>query len=1048
MGYRIFGILLILSLFFIKWLEGVIDVNIKGRDFYVFLSSGESGVFLSVKGLSLKEAKEISIIAIGRGDKSKKQEPWRISYLKHLRKFSFRVENLYITTVNKSSGQVFYTNVKDFYLNRGLISLKDALLWINMRTFELSQLYGQIEDDGTIQISKARLTAPGAEANLSASWDGKNYSLSGVFSLKRDNLEAKGELKLKELDGYLSGSLKADGKAFLKDFKLSGTFSDRALKGELLALGGNFKLSLERENLRIYTDSFELGNLDKKLRGRINLEANLSREGWRVSGFAPSVEVEKLKLSFLRFGGGGRLNPAPEGRVYVQSKELEFDGRVAQRTLSGQWRTFGLEREGLRFWMEGSALFDKSISLRGKGMMEGLKIRDFEVKNASLEFSHIGKKTSFSLSSRDFRALGDFEGQNLSLRIIPKGEVISYREFKALSPSGEINLSFERGKLTSLDGNLELGVLYRDLKAKNLKLELGLMDNKPSFKGEGSLEFFGQEIKRALIRGNVSNEGFILNISSDEVSLSLDALKEGFKLHSRVSLVKEGFSLKGELSGSGKADDMRFSFDGFSQIYGFEFPVKLAGRLSDNGGLIKINGFNARRDLWSLSVDEITLEGPLNRALLRPFSLRASLGGYSLISVSFGESRLRDGAILIKGELSDGANGEVEISLSQRGAYARVDGDIQLSHILGIIRSKTGLAGSGNIRVFGEFKNNRPYLVLSSKDLNLRSRFVGIPMSGSLEFKYDKALDGRLELKGPEGSSAQARFEKDAVSFRLFRVPVVYRDERVKAAVLTWAEGSFKNKKLIAKVSHGGGDIKIEKLGAQKLNAGQVGGIDYEIELSSKEPLRLSLPEGQVYANLSGKVWRGGYELKANFPSGRLRYFGRDFYIQRGSAQIKKDGIELFISLNSTLPDYKLIVDIIGDPRFPKVVLRSEPPSDTREVLARLIGAGSSEESLIAVGLQNIPELSGAVQRLTGLDIKLEASPGISPSGEIGVNLKLKKELGQRGTLEYQASTFKSPKESFAGGELKLKQGISIGGRVYSDNSQEARLRLRKKFDF
>jgi len=50
--------------------------------------------------------------------------------------------------------------------------------------------------------------------------------------------------------------------------------------------------------------------------------------------------------------------------------------------------------------------------------------------------------------------------------------------------------------------------------------------------------------------------------------------------------------------------------------------------------------------------------------------------------------------------------------------------------------------------------------------------------------------------------------------------------------------------------------------------------------------------------------------------------------------------------------------------------------------------------------------------------------------------------------VEHRQSTLKNPKETYTGGDVKLTPNTSIGGRYYSDRTQEVRVRLRRKFDF
>ncbi|MFN3471034.1 MAG: translocation/assembly module TamB domain-containing protein, partial [Aquificaceae bacterium] len=153
-------------------------------------------------------------------------------------------------------------------------------------------------------------------------------------------------------------------------------------------------------------------------------------------------------------------------------------------------------------------------------------------------------------------------------------------------------------------------------------------------------------------------------------------------------------------------------------------------------------------------------------------------------------------------------------------------------------------------------------------------------------------------------------------------------------------------------------------------------------------------------------------------------------------------------------PSYSIILDIKGNPQYPKVLVRSEPPRDIREVLTALVLGGKEGEGLIPVAdalVSQVPQLSQLVkgaQNITGLDIRLQVSPALSPTGEVGINATISKDITEKISIEHRQSTLKNPKETYTGGEVRLTPNTSIGGRIYSDRSQEYRIRMRRKFDF
>ena len=234
--------------------------------------------------------------------------------------------------------------------------------------------------------------------------------------------------------------------------------------------------------------------------------------------------------------------------------------------------------------------------------------------------------------------------------------------------------------------------------------------------------------------------------------------------------------------------------------------------------------------------------------------------------------------------------------------------------------------------------------------------------------------------------------------------------------------------------------------------------ITLDLKVSSYEPLRVYLPEGYIYSSLEGyakgKLDDLEYKFRFSLSGGELKYFNKKFYVKSGFFELDKKSKNIDLTIASSSPDYVILINLKGDPEYPKVLLSSEPPKETRKIITDLVLGGGEAQGIISPGdilASQIPQIGGltkGLEKTLGTELNISVSPQLSSSGEVGVSTKVSKDITDRFSLEYQQSTLKDPKESYVGGSARITGGISVGGRINSDKSKEVRLRVRGKFNF
>jgi translocation and assembly module TamB len=413
------------------------------------------------------------------------------------------------------------------------------------------------------------------------------------------------------------------------------------------------------------------------------------------------------------------------------------------------------------------------------------------------------------------------------------------------------------------------------------------------------------------------------------------------------------------------------------------------------------------------------------------------------------------------------AEGNAKISYSKtEGLSINSEGHINLEKTSALFRSRTQTSLVGNLYYYLNIDEKGVNLVLLSKEpIELRSRYVGLPMRGEAYFYGDgKVFKGSMNLLG-NGYSLTAEAEGTdkglQVKFNANRVPVVYRDENLRGSLFLRGTGAIITDYRKVKISSDlsiAGTLEVRSFPKEKQAKRGETPITLDLNVSSYEPLRVYLPEGYIYSSLEGYA-KGTledleYKFRFSLSGGELKYFNKKFYVKSGFFEIDKKSKNMDLTIASSLPDYVIFINLKGDPEYPKVLLSSEPPEETRKIITDLVLGGGEAQGIISLGdilASQIPQIGGltkGLEKTLGTELNISVSPQLSSSGEVGVSTKVSKDITDRFSLEYQQSTLKDPKESYVGGSARITGGISVGGRINSDGSREFRLRVRGKFNF
>ncbi|RLJ70277.1 autotransporter translocation and assembly factor TamB [Hydrogenivirga caldilitoris] len=925
-------------------------------------------------------------------------------------------------------------------------------------------------DFGNVYVAPVKLNGRGR-----ANYKGINVLLSA----ETDSVLLKGRKTFSKVRA--SGLLSL---TFGKELSLRGRIENPVVKGDYnLELAPHRRLSLKIERFPI--DSELLGVkpfLFSWVRGDLKLdmdEGSLSlyatTDGFDVENYAFNRTEMFLDYSYKLNKGKVELavrNPAEtclSGNLEGGSFKSELLAKDILLVMYGA-STF--------LSYQGKLNYEGDLILSGEGTLkdsfyQNLPLGDVDYKlsygKGSVDLDYSGRGFSGSLLGstvggfisitdfKDFR--GSFRGYGLSVR---EGKLEVALQDKNLA----LVLSLEDAKFSKDDLNASVQGELKLFKSKELQGKFWLVSRDVSFGDKSFKEEMSLtgELTQNLVSGSYEVKGYLNGVYSFNLQnmhlrstgnlawqflkadFSLEGTPEEGTLNSKVEIRTGDKPVATELTASYSGRTLKLRLDPASYTY-------KVSKIEFGGAKLRVDGDKGSVELGDTSI---------------------SILGRPVVVFKQDESVLDLGRGLFKLTLvSSGAlQGKAEVFYSKdKGLHVLSSGSLDLDRLSFFITTPVGGKAKGLLDYQFSYRGgNLSFLLKNEGKLVSYSRYFAFPMDAAIELKaLDRSLSAFITVwRNSSGFSANVGSNnlKDYYIYLVSReLPVAYRTPSLSARLDVSSEGWVRvsNLKEVSVTLDAllSGELEILKAELERKGERQPSKTEVELDVrfDTFKPIRVQLPEGYLFVKVKG--WVQGkssdpnYALNIEFLTGELTYFGRRFFVKGGHANLlKEQEVEekrIDISLVNPSEDMSIFINLKGSLDNPQIVVWSEPPKSSQEILTKLV-IGSTAEGLIPVAKTLFKQLGylgsarSGLASLLGVDITLSTQTG--SQGEIGINLNVRKKIAEAFSIEYQQSTLKDPRATYYGGSLTFPGGTYFYGRIFADNTSEIKLRFIRKFDF
>ncbi|MEJ7556039.1 MAG: translocation/assembly module TamB domain-containing protein [Aquificaceae bacterium] len=1080
-------------------------VPLKEKTIHLFVSNG------AIRPWDIK-AGEFSLIEVSKAPPSDKPFDYDFGPLvKFASRLNLRVDKLYISTNQVLNGESLTLFIPTVESKKGKIhSTGWAQVYRihhkDVNHIEVFLKQAHIEGKNLI-LDQAQVRSDLYNLSLSGVWKGKKgtFQAEGYigpieresFSLTKTNIKLSGSLSYTQIRASFSGysqlldiknrrefrGLRLEGE-YLWEWKgknqLKGFITDGFTNAEV-----NYSLSdgILQMVFRGFPVDQRLLGINQSLSAVANgqLELDLKNKSLTLYAYSPTARFENQEVRGVSLRLSFNFQEVQRGNIEFSVSQpflLSVEGSFYQRDFLGNVNLIGykLKQEGASAVVSynGSLRFQRGqVFSYGRGRLESLSLRDINLGNPSYDLLIEGDTYRVNLSGEGYSLSGggSLKEKDFSGRLILEGLNLLYAGVSTESLKGKVDLKLKENKLWS-SGRLE-GRLLREKVSSWADVSFEIEQVGGGLRGNlrGNLRDIN------IFQFSYSKGSFEGKLDGQKIFFSFD-LKDEIQGRGYYDFKEGSYTLKGSLKHTqgdlyvlsdyrlrGRNKDINLEVLGSGKYKNYAFPINARLQVSEEELKASVRGFTLREGIITLRVPNVKVYGSMERGSIEVEPLTVSIGQERLSTIEFQRGEYTAKSVSLKGRLYGVLDGWLDLSYEDSLRLSS-EGTIDLSRLFSVIRSRVLADAEGRISYKLSY-TDRLTLKASSEKITLRSRYLAMPLSGKLEVNFkDNKLSGSASLSGNERASIllslQGDEKKAQLRFEATQLPILYRNDAIRANMFVSGKGLLSSDYRSLNIK--GEFYTSGVLNVQRLNRGSGASpedykrVSLDLFIASSEPLRINLPEGYVYADLSAKIggtlYEPNYTVNAYLKGGALRYFEREFYVRRGELTLTNKDSQMDLTILTPTPDYSIIIDLKGNPQYPKVIVRSEPPRDTREVLTALVLGGGEAEGLIPVGsalISQIPQISGLLKganRATGLDIRVQISPSVSPTGEVGLNATISKDLTPRITVEHRQSTLKNPRETYTGGDVKLTSNTSIGGRYYSDRTQEVRVRLRRKFDF
>lgn len=1086
------------------------------KSLLLYLPSKELTLHLFVKNASLKPwhfyVKEFSLIEISKTVSEKPFDYDFTNLTKLANRVNLRVDNLYISTNSIPYGESLTLFIPQTEIRVGNVFSQGwtRAYWMHLQDVHSLEVYlekAHVEGAKFI-VDMAKVKSPLYSFDLKGFWkgnrgsftawgsiepiEGENYAVGGI------KLDLKGDVEYTRLKVDLSGKvnkLVVKNRREYENLDIEGEYlwrwrKESTFKGKLWKANTwlSFDYSLKDKTFEGSFGGLELDSRLLNIKRNISsvvggsIKANFEKKYLNLQAHTPLLRVDQHILNNCTLKLDLDYSHTSKGSfdfLALQPFYLSLKGSISKGGVVGEVTLldYPLQVEGLssKLSYKGSLYVrDGRLSTEGDGRLLNLTYKDIDLGPASYHFRLDGDSYSINLKGDALflHGGGSLEEKSFSGRLSFTDMNLSYRDILIKSLGGYVDIKADKNS-ANLIGGLS-AFLSRDRLSSHVLVNFDITK-----KGENIFGAFKGSLKEVRAFDFAYEKGeFLGQLQGEKVSFSFNidqklrgsgqySIKEGsYSLTGSIKDVLMGLSVDGGYNIKGADKELYASFVGEGKYREFSFPIK--GGVNLKGDIIKasLEGFTTKDGIISIKTDGIELNGNRNSGIVEIEPIRLFVGQDLLSRLDFEKGTYKGNTFSITGRITGIVEGNIKAGYNKALSFIST-GTIDLTKLFSLVKSRILADGEGKVSYSLSYQGGSLTLSAESDRLFFRSRYVALPLEGGLRVNLrENRLSGSISLRGNQKAHVLANFTGDGklakVDFELSNLPILFREQFMRASLLLSGKGSlisdYKNLSIGGKF-YTSGFINLQKLTTKRQSQPEwYKRIKLDISVTSSEPLRINLPEGFIYADLlatlKGNLYEPEYRLNAYFKGGNLNYFGKNFYVRRGEAAFTNKESHLDLTVLTPTPDYSIIIDIKGNPQYPKALVRSEPPRDMREVLSTLVLGGKGSEGLIPVAdalISQVPQLNQLMkgaQNITGLDVKLQVSPTVSPTGEVGINATISKDITEKISVEHKQSTLKNPKETYTGGEVKLIPNISIGGRIYSDRSQEYRVRVRKKFDF
>ena len=1091
--YRVEGISLHLSPPSIKVESFYLYLPLRGR--YYFLSLRDLRVAYERRlKLSLKEGIFNSVVE--RSGRSKPSAP-KLYVPEFLKESEVRIERFLLNFVGRKATSILLEGIS---LKERRLRGRAKVLTDGLTSHVL--LEGAFLGEKRIFVEKARVWSDLFDFELRGSVEEGNLRAGFIFKGKIERiergpvrieplkLEGNGTLDYRELDMKVRGvtqEVEVKGRLKLKEVKtdseLKVEFGGPAyLQGkvwnELTSWDYRFDL-FPRRVLEARTESFPVDSdllrvpylVFAWVRGKVLYRMDEGK-------LYLSLKSDSLSVESLRFGssvldldydlrrGEGRVSLTASDPGYL-NLEGDFRGRGFEGNMDLRNLFIAEGNVSTCLSYRGRIGYEGKLRLKGEGRFRDLSYRSLPIGSGGYRIDLEGERIELSYGGEGFS--GYVRGS------LGKG-IISITDLSELSRKFR---GVKRGRVefSSTEGSFAFGVEVSEGRLSRGKIE-GLFS--------GSLKIS----KGRTLRGSYRIDLRDLKVHSKKIrkaeieGVIRDRLSEGTYRADEILKGRYTFRIDKKLlrtEGNVRLDELNLTFDfegspergsveWEAEITYLEEPIRLKGRGNYRGEVfhLSVDPTDYERGTFRVRFGGLNISGNMERADLNLKEIRVSVLGRPVAELiqKKGWLSLKRGGLGWEGELRGALDGKVELTYLKEFSFLS-EGLVNLGRLSFFTATPLGGKARGKLAYSLIYKEgNLDLEVRNAGKVITYSRFFSLPLEAWIDLRaLDRSLAAFITLWKEEAGLSANVGSIDLKDYYIYLVsrdlPLLYRDDNLTLSLEVSSEGWVNvedlkkvDVKLDALLS---GDVEIRKFGGRKRSKAVP--VKLDVRFENERPIRISLPEGYLYANVRG--WVAGspadprYGVELELLSGELRYFGRTFFIRGGVISSVKDVGEERTSMDMTLvspdEDISIFLNLRGDIEDLQLVIWSEPPRDTKELLTKLI-IGSTAEGVIPVAralfkqLGYVGDVRSGLASLLGVEISFSTQTG--SQGEIGFGVNVRKKIARAFSIEYQQSTLKDPRATYYGGSLSLPGGFSFYSRIFSDRSSEIKLRFIRKFDF